>query len=98
MEQEEGVSEMDNAALNECREDGGDHFLCGCITQHVREIMQHWTGTNCTWSDDDVTVLGILAGHAIRAGLHHEAKIPATMVRCIDEHLAINPRKPPAQE
>lgn len=65
---------------------GGEHFMCGCITHHAREIMRHWTGSNCTFADDDITALGILAGHAIRAGLHRDAAIPQTLVAAIDAH------------
>lgn len=66
----------------------GEHGLCDCITAHAREIMRHWTGTNCTWADDDITALGILAGHAIRAGMHRFASIPTTLMDAIDAHEA----------
>ena len=56
------------------------------IAGHARKIMHHWTGTNCTFADDDITALGILAGHAIRAGLHRGAAIPSTLIACIDAH------------
>lgn len=66
--------------------DDSDHGMCGCIVRHARDIMQYWTGSNCTWVDDDITALGILAGHAIRAGLHRDAAIPKTLIAAIDGH------------
>lgn len=64
----------------------GDHFVCGCITIHAREIMRHWTGSNCTFVDDDITALGILACKAIEAGLHADAAIPDSLKADIAAH------------
>lgn len=68
--------------------DEGDHFLCPCVVGHARAIMKHWTGTNCTWVDDDITALGILANMAIQAGLYKTASIPDTMIAEIERKMS----------
>jgi hypothetical protein len=65
-----------------------EHCLCGCVTDIVRDVMAYWTGTNCTWVDDDVKALGILAGMAIEAGLYKKAAIPKTMIDAIEAKVA----------
>lgn len=78
--------------------DDSDHYMCDCIVSHARDIMHHWTGSNCTWVDDDITALGILAGHAIRAGLHRDAAIPKTLIAAIDAHQVPSSETPPTTQ
>lgn len=66
----------------------GDHGLCGCVVSHARKVMKHFTGTNCTWVDDDITALGILADMAIKAGLYKSAPIPPTMIAEIERKMS----------
>lgn len=57
------------------------------ILDIVRDVMKHSTGTNCTFVDDDVKALGILARKAIDFGLAEDAAIPATMKAAIKAHI-----------
>jgi hypothetical protein len=69
--------------------DDRDHTFCPCIVRHARDVMKHFTGTNCTWVDDDITALGILANEAIKAGLYKTAPIPQTMIAEIEKKVSV---------
>lgn len=52
----------------------------------AREAVAQLAGHPCIWAEDDVRVLAILAGNAVRAGLYFTDDLPPTLIEAITYH------------